>query len=454
MKRNQYLILIALLLLSVLCITGCSDQWEAPYASLGGEGYDISVRFHVNGGLFAGTKDVSVVDLFSAENGVAQADGSVGFYLLSPDDPIRAEGAFAASKNGYFLAGWYRQRDLRVDENGNPLDEYGVPTSESGRPQGYTYSGKWDFSTDLITIDPNGSYSADAPVMELYAAWVPYIPYEIYSVNEASGEATLLSTVEAIDLDIPQWNQKTGKLDLKKFPNPDGKTFDAAYQDLNLTQPLTDTIFGKDHYVDYETATLSVDAVQVYTTWLDGTWFKIYTAQQFYNNSRLDGNYIIMNDLDFSEAVWSPTLVRGKFTGKIVGNGHTFSNISVIQADNSQINAGLFGSLDSGSTIENLTFENVSFTIQAGSRMQGASFGLLTGTRASDATLSGVSVTGKLLISANCYPQSDYTIGLLCGNGKSDGVSYSIDCAVAEDNNTAITITVNDDDSVTVTFQS
>ena len=86
--------------------------------------------------------------------------------------------------------------------------------------------------------------------------------------------------------------------------------------------------------------------------------------------------------------------------------------------------------------------------------MQGASFGLLTGTRASDATLSGVSVTGKLLISANCYPQSDYTIGLLCGNGKSDGVSYSIDCAVAEDNNTAITITVNDDDSVTVTFQS
>ena len=444
MKRTiKNFITAAVLAAVTLTLCACSENWEAPYASFDSEGYTVSVRFDVNGGLFAGTNDVSIVDVYSGESGSIK--------LFAPDDPIRAEGCFSVSRNGYFLAGWYTERTLRVDENGNALDEYGVLCSVSGRAQGYTYSGLWDFDNAVLSLDAAAATSEE-PVLTLYAGWVPYINYEFYSVSE-SGETVYLDTVQAVDLEIPEWNTKTGKLDLKKFPARDGMTFDAAYLTADLSQPMTEAIRGQESFVDYETGTLSVEAVPIYTTWMEGTWFKIYTAQQFYSNSRLDGNYIICNDIDFEGAVWSPTLVKGKFTGKIYGNGYTFSNLTVTQADSSQIYGGLFGTLESGTVIENLTLENVSFTVEAGSRMQGASFGLLAGSISSGAVLENVTVSGTLYISENCYPQADYTIGLLCGSGSSDGVTYSIDCLTAEDNTGKLTITV-DGDAVFVTFNS
>ena len=441
MRKLTKFILIALLCMT---LTACSDNWEAPYASLDAENNSIGIRFDANGGLFAGTKDVSIVDVYN------KAECGTSFYLISPDDPIRGSGSFSVSKNGYFLAGWYTQRSPRVDENGQPLDEYGALCSASGREQGYTYSGLWDFATSKVELDASATYSSQEPVLTLYAAWIPYINYDIYSVD-AQGDAHLIETVQTIQLELPKWNEKTGKLNMNSFPGVDGATFDAAYMDQQMTQPITGTVGGAENYVDYETGTLNAESVAIYTTWLDGTWFKISTADQFLSNARLDGNYIITADLDFSNAVWPPVLVKGKFTGTVQGNGHTISNLNVVQGDNSQIYGGLFGSLEEGATIQDLTFENVAFTIQAGSRMQGASFGLLTGSRSSGAVLENVSITGTLYISNNCYP-SDYTIGLLCGNGSTDGVTYTIDCMAAEDNADNITITVNDDDTVTVTF--
>ena len=452
MRKNlKYFITAVLLLCAAVCLCGCSDNWEAPYASLDQEGFNISVRFDANGGMFAGIQDVYVVDVYSTENGVSNADGTVGFYLLDPSDPVRAEGAFSVSRNGYFLAGWYTERTLRVDENGNALDEYGALCSQSGNPQGYSYSGLWNFEEDLLNVDPSEGNTAENAYVTLYAAWIPYINYDIYSID-AAGATTHMGTVQAIDLEIPEWSTRTGKLDMKKFPTSEGNTFDAAYLDKDMTQPLTETVFGAEKYVDYETGTLSTDSVAIYTTWLEGTWFKIYTAEQFYNNSRLDGNYMICADLDFAGAVWSPTLVKGKFSGRIDGNGYTISNITVTQADNSSVFGGLFGALESTAVIQDLTLENVSVTISAGSRMQGASFGLLAGSVSEGASFSDVTVSGNLYISENCYPQSDYTIGLLCGSGVCNGVSYDISCSAAEDNTDAITVTVHEDDTVSVTF--
>lgn len=451
MKRIlKNLITAALLLNVMLCLCACSDNWEAPYASLQEGGYKVSVRFDANGGMFAGTSDVSVVDVFSLEGGIDNGDGTVSFYLLNPEDPRRAQGAYSISRNGYFLAGWYTERKARVDADGNPLDEYGVLTSVSGREQGYTYSGLWSFETDKLSIPAEGTYQAEDPVLTLYAAWVPYIQYEFYAVSD-DGTSDYIDTIQSIDLYVPEWSEKTGKLDLNDFPARDGWTFDAAYLDKGLSQPMTENIIGKDSFVDYTTGTCNVESVAVYTTWLEGSWFKIYTAEQFYTNTRLDGNYLICNDLDFTNAVWSPTLVKGKFTGSIHGNGHTFTGINVTQGDNAQVNGGLFGSLETGAVIEDLTIENASFTIGAGSRMQGSAFGLLAGSISSDAVLSNVKVTGSLLISENCYPQSDYTIGLLCGSGSTEGVEYTIDCRAAEDNTEKISITVVGDE-VTVTF--
>lgn len=454
MKKQTNLILaVGLLLAAILCLSGCSGNWAPPYASLDQTGYNVSVRFDAGDGVFAGTKDVYIVDAFSFDNAITAEDGSMGFYLLSPDDPLREEGAFTVSRNGYFLAGWYTERSPRINDQGEPLDDYGVPTSESGRPQGYTYSGKWDFASDLLTVDPNGSYSSDTPVCTLYAAWIPYFNYMFYAVDSESGDVELLETSQSIDLELPEWSMKTGKLDLKKFPESDNKTFDAAYLSSDLSVPMTEKICGADQYVDYETGTTSTESISIYTTWLEGSWFKVYTAEQLFNNSYLDGNYMICADLDFSEEVWAPTLTKGKFVGTIIGNGHTISNVSVIQSDNAQMFGGLFGALDSGALIQDLNFENISYTISAGSRMQGAAFGLLAGSVATDAVLDHVSISGTLSISESCYPSSSYLIGLLCGSGEVTNVDLgSISCKVAEEESTKLTVTCEETGEVTLTF--
>jgi hypothetical protein len=446
MKIRNKFILLPVILLILLSFTACAGNWEAPYTSLEAQGGTVRVRFDANGGLFAGTKDVSIVDVYD----ISQVYG--GVYLLSPDDPIRGSGCFSVTRNGYFLAGWYTQRELRVNESGQPLDEFGVLCSKSGREQGYTYSGLWNFGSDKLQLDSSIGYDSETPTltMTLYAAWIPYINYDFYSVS-ASGDVQFIERVQAVQLELPQWSDKTGKLNLNGFPSVDGATFDRAFLDEALTQPLDASLSGSDSYVDFESGTLNVESVKIYTTWMEGVWFKIRTPEQFLSNARPDGNYILEADLDFSNAVWPPALIKSKFSGRILGNGHTISNLNVVQADNSQIYGGLFGSLEDGAAITDLTFENVSFTIQAGSRMQGATFGLLSGSRATGATLENVQVTGQLLISKNCYP-SDYTIGLLCGSGSTDGVNYTIECRVAEENADNLTVTVHDDDTVTVTF--
>lgn len=451
-KQIKFIATAVLVLSLMLCLSACSDNWEAPYASLQDSGYSVSVRFDVNGGFFAGATDVAVVDVFSLENGVPNSDGTVGFWILRPEDTVREQGAFEATKNGYFLAGWYQQRTPRVDAQGQPLDEYGVPCAESGREQGYTYSGKWDFDTMTLNVDPEKIPDAGTPVMTLYAAWIPYINYEFYCVDSATGETSHLATLQSVDLEIPEWNQKNGKLNMKDFPLVEGMTFDAAYLSADLSQPLTETIHGQDGYVNYDTGTLSAESVAIYTTWLEGSWFKVFTADQLSSNARPDGNYILMDHLDFSDAIWPASFIKNTFTGTIVGNGFTVTGISAIQADNSRLSGGLFGSIGEGAQIRDLTFENVTFTVEAGCRLAGSTFGLLTGSVVDGAVFENVSVSGNLLISENIYPQSDYTIGLLCGSGNADGVTYDIGCSVAGEGSQVIAVTVNEDASVTVTF--
>lgn len=438
-------LLSGLLLFAVLAVAACSANWDPPYEALNKSGYTVSIKFDANGGVFAGTNDVYIIDVFNLE------DAQKGVYLLEPEDPLRAEGAFDISKNGYFLAGWYSERNLRVDENGQALDEYGVPVSQSGREQGYTYSGKWDFDTDKFTVSDDTEYSSETPAVTLYAAWIPYFSYEFYAENE-TGEFSYLDSYSAIDLEIPEWNENTGKLDAKNFPSRDGYTVDAVYLDADKHENLTEKISGAERFVDYETGTTSVESIKIYTTWLEGNWFKIYNAKQFYNNSRLDGNYILCADIDFSDDIWSPTLTKGKFTGKIIGNGYTISNINVVQADNSQLFGGLFGTVEDSAVFENVRFENITYEINAGSRMQGATFGLFAGTVSADAEFKDFEISGSLIISNNCYPQNGYVIGLFCGAGGYGDIDISgISCA-ANDDADKITVETDENGSVTLIF--
>ncbi|MBR6578150.1 MAG: hypothetical protein IKK74_04325 [Clostridia bacterium] len=428
--------LFAAALCLLLVLSGCS-QWELPYEGLNSEGYTVSVRFDPCGGAFANTENVQVVDVFRLADAKKDASGNYQLKLITPDDSRRGDRAFSISKNGCFFAGWYRECSPRTDASGNPLDAYGRPTSESGLEQGYTYSGLWSFESDTLSV-PEGNYSSEEPLMTLYAAWIPYFNFEFYVQNE-SGSFDLYESKQLIELDIPAWDLSTGKLNMNSFPEIDGKTFEGAYLDEAMTKPVTEKLTGD---IDYEHGVSATEKICVYTKFAEGEWYRISTAEQFVKNSKLGGCYYIEADLDFTGLNWSAALAGGAFTGKIEGGGHKFSNITFIQADNSKTNGGLFGSLASGASIRGVSFENIKYTLGAGSRMQAPHFGLLCGQLSADAALDSVSVSGsEFIISGDIYPQ-EYTLGALVGNCDNRGVSLSgISVKLAEGADSQISIT-------------
>ena len=405
MKKIKALLIAAVLILAVLALAGCSQE-VSPYQQNDAQGYTLSVKFDANGGYF-GTNTTVIVDSYNP----AELGGEIA--LLSPDNEARGIDAYQAKNPGYFLAGWYAQRTETAD--------------------GYTYSDKWDFETSRLSVDPKVEYSAEEPALTLYAVWVPEFEIEFYDL--ASGEllqAYAFNPSDADSIQVPAWNEQTGAIDMYKFPTKEGHTFKAAYYDAQGTKAVdTETVIhpGK---VNEATGQAENATLKLYLDWTEGEWYRIYNVEQFLDNASVSGNYEIFADLDFEGEIWPTSLVYGNFTGSIVGNGHTFKNIAVEQTNNSKTNAGLFGYLAEGAELSDLTFENVTFTIKAGTRVAGTSFGLLSGTISEKAVFNNVAITGgQLLIDANSYfGTEDYVIGLLCGMGSAPIDESGITCTV------------------------
>lgn len=408
------LLLLALLLAAAL--GGCAQERNA-YEENDALGYSISVRFDANGGNFDTNTSV-IVDSFKPDQLPRNEAGMLQLALLAPDDTTRGDSnAFTATRSGCFLAGWYAGRTEEQNENGETV---------------YRYSDRWDFSTDTLLLSADENYSSEEPVLVLYAAWVPLFRVEFY--DRADG--TLLDTytcdpTQGQTLQMPAWNEKTGRLEMYHFPQSTQRTFTAAYYDEAGTLAITDQTLLHPGSVDLQTGTARDGTLKLYLDYRQGQWFRIYTAEQFVDNASVTGCYELCADLDFTDQIWPTSFLYGSFSGTILGNGHTMRGIHVTQTNNSRTNAGLFGSLTGQARLEDVTFADVSLTLRAGTRVAGASFGLLAGVISDDAALAGVSIRdGALYIDSGCYfGTSDYAIGLICGMGNAETVTAeSIRC--------------------------
>ena len=418
-------VLAAVVLMMITLFSSAGSQWKDPYKQFDKDGYSVSIRFDAGDGRFA-NRDITVVDVFSLSDYEVGEDGKVHISLLDPQDKKRGAQAYVVDNPGYTLAGWYTDRQPRVDEQGRPLDEYGVLTEISGREQGWVYSGRWDFDGSTVAVDPATVDSGADAVLTLYAAWVPGVQFNLYNLNrtDESGNPTLLQTYVGSKLSVPTW--KDGAVSLGgSFPKLDG-TPNAIYADAAQTVAITEPIKID---INYENGTINQASYDVYVDLWEGNWYKISTVKQFYKNARADGNYIIEADLDFSVkgAIWPANFYKGQtqFTGQIIGNGHTFSNITVVQPAGAQ-QGGLFGYIGAGASITDLHFENVTYTA-VGSRIQGATFGLLCGTLSDDATIENVTIKGKLLIDPALFLEDmdGATYGLIAGSGNTAGIDLS-----------------------------
>ncbi len=432
MKKIKFFALHLLAITLVLLLVGCGET-VTPYETNNQDGFNVSVKFDANGGTFTTNTSV-IVDSFNVEDKSEIA-------LVSPDDSRRNNDAFTASKNGCFLAGWYKERIETVDENGEKT---------------YEYSGKWDFDKDTLKIDKNKQYSADTPALTLYAAWVPLFEVEFYSLDSGDLIDTITyNPTTSKQLLIPTWNEETGAVEMYDFPKREGYTYNKAYFDAEGTNELVGEELVHPGVVNTDNATSTDSVLKLYIDWTEGEWYRIYNVDQFKESASLNGNYELFADLDFTDEIWPTTFVYGNFSGVIKGNGHTIKNVEITQTNNSKINAGLFGYLTDTADISDVNFDNITFTLKAGTRKVGTSYGLFAGTISEKATISGVSIlNSRLQIDSACYfAVDDFSVGLVCGMGDHTKISTAqIDCiAVGEKpenvdiamNGNSITVDVN-----------
>lgn len=368
MKRRIFLIVLSVMLAaSAVGMTACSkgDIYDE-YAE---KGYDIKIIFDAGEAVVNETQDVRIVEVYSSKNTVTTASGKTGIKLLAPDDERRGDAKFKVAMtdgvNNFFSPGWYTTRTPRVDAEGNPLDSYGELTEVSGREQGYVYSGKWDFEKDVV--DPKTLQNGE---MTLYAAWIPFISYEIYVPNE-KGEFELKGSYYKIDFEFPEWNERTGKLKMNDMIKQSGKTFLAAYADKEMTQQLTEKIDGDALYYDFEKGIANVTTVRIYTSWMEGDWIKVFSAEQLveklmedleYNlelgENKVTENYILGNDIVLGDVEWPEELRACEFAGGLDGNGYsilTYSNVETGEMQESL--ETLFGSISEDASLKNVKFD-------------------------------------------------------------------------------------------------
>ena len=429
MKLKNKGILLFILLLTALLVTGCAQE-PTPYEVNDAEHFTVSVKYDANGGTFTTNTSV-IVDSYDA----AATGGKIA--LLRPDNALRRNDAFTAVNNGYFLAGWYRECNLQADGT-------------------YVYAGRWDFENDLLEVDPAGTYTSAEPVLTLYAAWIPM--FEVNFRDLQTGEILETYTFDpnsGASLTVPALDEETGAVEMYQFPARSGYTFDSVYYDAEGMKIVDTPEVVHTGTVNFENGTAENGTMDLYINWTEGEWYHIYNVQQFLDNASVSGNYVLHADLDFEGQIWPTSLMYGNFAGSIEGNGHTISNVELTQTNNSKVNAGLFGHLTEKAKLSGLTFENVTFTIKAGTRVVGTSFGLLSGTISGDAVLENINIAAsKLQIDSACYFGVDeYVIGLVCGMGDPTRVNADISCAVVGDLPESIAVNVDGND-VTLEFVS
>lgn len=455
-KKTKWMLGLAVACGATLALAGCTGD-QSPYTGLDSEKYNVSVRYDSNGGNFAYRENVEIVHVYSLENAKLNGD-NYEITLIEPgSDALGDKKAYSEiSYADHFLAGWYQTREPRVNEQGEPLDEYGELVSVSGRAQGYVYGGKWDFSKPL-TIAAGSSNSSKDAALTLYAGWIPNFLFEIVSETEKGEEVVGSYAFNPDDtqgkLEIPAWNESTGAIDMKNFPAYSGYTFEHAYSSSDKQEEYTAPI---EHggSVNAEKG-IAIDPIKrVYATWKEGTWFRISTAKQFVDNFRMSGYYEIAADLDFTDVNWKMSISSGTFNGKIFGNGHTFSNITVTQTNASDTRGGLFGEIGAKTEMTDLAFTNITYNLSAGSRITGSYFGLFAG-YVSDQAVLDITVEGTLAIKDSpLYLTYFNQIGAFSGNLERRGVSIAnIRCVTVEssDGTYPIKATVHEDGEVEIT---
>ena len=152
--KNKLIKIISLLCLSAICfgLVACSDK-ETP-DTWKERGYYVSVLYDPNGGKFIDSDNVSVMDMFRPADYVKDSDDTVHIKLTDPTSRKRPTSSTSTNitlkKDEYFFVGWYKERIIKTDEEGSPVDENGEKLIKVG--DSYHYLANGDVVEKDVTI--------------------------------------------------------------------------------------------------------------------------------------------------------------------------------------------------------------------------------------------------------------------------------------------------------------
>ena len=423
------------------------------------QGYDVKVTYDASDGKYHNRDGITIVRVYKSEeymhNGVmeiALTDPTVENSDLMPEkqDPL------------CFMAGWYKTREIKKSANGNPVDyegrelkekdgEYYVLGTENDKnpvpsQPAYVYSDYWDFETDKFILAEDAEEESKS--LTLYAGWVPYFEFNYYIQAgddwvkygttsfdyRASQEDESLSDLNTIFM--PHWTdgkmnyvtkyQSNGEF---SFPNinsiddenrPDplkGKkfTFSAAYEDKECTKLINGSVehegtFDKDMFVAENTVK------DVYVVYDPFEKYQIKTPEQFNTYASRNVHLELMNDLDFTGKEWPFAFSGSEFNGELVSSeGNTFKISNVTANVGGSTYGGLFASIGADAVIKNVTFENVTVSLNSSPRFP-YYYGFFSGNIDEKAQISGVAAGGILRIGGLNVPDEYHINTFAIGN--------------------------------------
>ncbi len=417
-------ITIVCILMFVFCVSGCSKEEEKGGPSTWG--YECVVNYDTLGGMI-NSREVRTT--YYLPNSYLYEPGGANGMLVEP------------KKDGYILAGWYTAKTDVTDSEGNVI--------------GYEFQAedRWDFQLDRVQEN-----------MTLYARWIPQ--GVVNYINAETGEVLFTKNITAdspvqrlsdavLSMYMPSGSSLAGYYvdsectslyDFSGYQHVDLITDDVVvYEQLakefpevvvsytaEESQEEDHSVYRFLHEKGYDIATddeavlaelyarydeiveTTIDIYQnntanqnLYLKFTDTSTVTIHSVEDFKdgNSYVLSGDvetYVLAADLDFDGL----TLTVGEnFSGKIEGNGHTISNLTLTYASSKREKPGqklygLFGSM-TDAEINDLHFENIQISVNPRMGIE-LYAGLLAGS-AKNCTLTNCSFRSVVVTVAESY---------------------------------------------------
>lgn len=355
------------LYIDIVVEDGKLKSFDCSYVTTNGFTSEISTEY------FYGTTGTGVA-VFYLEGGICQNTKDRMSYLYEFDgtkestyiyDPnvLETNPLDQITKAGYHIEGWYQTKT----------------TNDDGT---ITYSDKWDFANDKMTIDG----------VTLYAKWEinRIYTYELYYVDK-EGNDVFLDKYEVkegdkfkdVFLDVKDVEGFTSLGYLDEEGNPWNSKFAHPGGDQDL-------------------------AIKVYLNLIEGEYSVVKTRRQFTSAISKNANIYLLNDIDLD----GYELCFDSYSGTIMGNGYKLSNFEVdydstkgglqeALVDSTGVKDHLYVSLFfelEDVVIKDLTFENMLIDINTTFNQIKKIVVAPLAIKASNTTIENVNITGEIII--------------------------------------------------------